>query len=402
MQQKKHIIKIDEKEAESEGGSIGKYLNKHIDPGHMYVVEDETNLVGSCLYNIDKPMMVITYKSYEKFLRDATISELAAVFPDSKNASCNISDEMIAEKQLELVDKPIKFNTGVQLLDDGDLITFGLQMKGHKVILIDDYPTIVEDWYQETSRDWVQTKLLEDGITIIVPKQPQTREEDKLVVKMAEPILWITNRERVGLENQLENAKIEVVKMKDYGENSDLGAEIKRNLVPSQFYIIEKTPEIALSFYSSLEEPSVIFSQTKSSTQFFNDLLWSRVEAGYQTVGFDPNDIGKRISALRNRPMWIDDSKIQSVEELYEKCLQMKEERNIPFVVIDDFQRLALPNSDEVLWQLCKIAKKFDIVLVGMKRATCDDTDEHHQPRRRRKRNQARGLDAILRAGYAG
>ena len=93
--------------------------------------------------------------------------------------------------------------------------------------------------------------------------------------------------------------------------------------------------------------------------------------------------------------------RFQSVEELYEKCLQMKVERNIQFAVIDDFQRLALPNPDEILWQLCKIAKKFDIVLVGMKRASCNDTDEHHQPRRRRKRNQAKGLDAILRAGYA-
>ena len=400
MRKGKQIIKIEKKETEGEG-NIGKYLNKHIVPGYMYVVEDDTNLVGSCLYNIDKPMMVVTYKSYEQFLKDATKSEIKANYQKSKRGNYSISDEMIAEKQLELVDKPIKYNTGIQILNDMDLFTFGLQMKGHKVILIDDYPTIVEDWHQETSRDWVQTKLLEDGITIIVPKQPQTREEDRLVVKMAEPILWITNREWVGLENQFENAKIEVVKMKDYGENSDLGAEIKRNLVPSQFYIIEKTPEIALSFYSSLEEPSVIFSLTKSSTQFFNNLLWSRVEAGYQTGGFDLNDIGKRINALQNRPMWIDDSKIQSIEELYEKCLQMKEERNIQFVVIDDFQRLALPKSDETLWQLCKIAQKFDIVLVGMKRATCDDTDEHHQPRRRRKRNQTKGLDAILRAGYA-
>lgn len=399
MQKEKHIIKIEKKEAESEG-SIGKYLNKHIAPGRMYAFEDDTNLIGSCLYNIDKPMVVITYKSYEQFLRDATMSELTAIFPDLKKASCDISDEMIAEKQLELVDRPIKFNTGVQILNDMDLFIFGSQMKGHKVVLIDDYPTIVEDWFQESSYDSIQTKLLEDGITIIVPKQPQTIEEDKLV-EMAEPILWITNREWVGLENQFEKAKIDVVKMKNYGENSDLGAEIVRHLVPSQFYIIEKTPEIAISFYSSLEEPSVIFSQTKSSTQFFKDYLWSRAEDGYQTGGFDPNDIGKIINTLESRPIWIDDTGIQSVEELYEKCLQMKAEQNIQFAVIDDFQRLALPDSDEVLWQLCKIAKKFDIVLVGMKRATCDDTDEHHQPRRRRKRNQAKGLNAILRAGYA-
>lgn len=400
MQQKKHIIKIDEKEAESEGGSIGKYLNKHIAPGYMYVVEDGTNLVGSCLYNIDKPMMVITYKSYEKFLRDATISELAAVFPDPKNASCNISDEMIAEKQLELVDKPIKFNTGVQLLDDGDLITFGSQMKGHKVILIDDYQTIVEDWYQEWPQKptALQRLSIEYGITMIASKCPLTAKVDD-PVEMAEPVLWMTDK--YSMENRFETAEINIVRM-SFGINDDLGTALKRSLAPSQLYIIDKTPEIATSFYYSLDEPSVVFTLTKSSTQFIKDLMWSRAEAGYLTGVFDLDDIGKTINIMENRPMWIDDSKIHSVEELYEKCLQMKEERNIQFVVIDDFQRLAPPNSDEILWQLCKIAKKFDIVLVGMKRATCNDTDEHHQSRRRRKRNQAKGLDAILRTDYAG
>lgn len=149
MQQEKQIINIGKKEAESEGGSIGKYLNKHIAPGYMYVVEDDTNLLGSCLYNIDKPMMVITYKSYEQFLKEATKSELAANLSDSEKTACNISDEMIANKQLELVDKPIKFTTRSHMLDDWDLSTFGMQMKGHKVILIDDYQSIVEDWYQE-------------------------------------------------------------------------------------------------------------------------------------------------------------------------------------------------------------------------------------------------------------
>ena len=402
MQKGNQIIRIEEKETEIEG-DIGKYLNKHIAPGRMYAFEDDTNLIGSCLFNIDKPMMVITYKSYEQFIKDATMSELAAIFPDLKNASCDISDEMIAEKQLELVDKPIKYNTGIQSLNDGDLITFGLQMKGHKVILIDDYKTIVEDWNKESPHDSIQSELKKYGITMIAPKHPQRMEEVKLV-ETAEPVLWITNMEMPDLGNRFENVKIEIVKLKEYGENSDLGAEIKRSLVPSQFYIIEKTSEIALSFYSSLEEPSVIFSQTKSSTQFFNDLLWSmwsRGETGCQADGIDLDDIGKITNALENRPLWIDDSKIHSVEELYEKCLQMKAEKQIQFAVIDDFQRMALPHSDEILWQLCKIAKKFDVVLVGMKRATCNDTDEHHQPRRRKNRNQAKGLDAILRAGYA-
>ena len=404
MQQEKHIIKIEKKEAESEGGSIGKYLNKHITPGRIYAFEGDTNLVGTCLYNIDKPMMVITYKSYEQFLRDATISELAACLSDSEKTTCNITDEMIAKKQLELVKKPIKYKTGVQSLNDKDLLTFGLQMKGHKIILIDDYQTIVEDWYQETSHDSIQTQLQEYGITIIAPKHPQSIKEDELV-EMAEPVLWITNKDRLGAENRLENVKIVIVKMKDCGENDDLGAALKRSLVPSQLYVIDKTPEIATSFYYSLFEPTAVFTITKSSTHFYQDLLWSRVETSCQRGGIDPDDIGKTLNALENRPMWIDDTMFQSVADLCEKCRQLKEERNIQFVVIDDFVHLPIPESvlrgleepDAVNKQLCRLAKELDIAVVALVDPSANDTNEHHQPRRRRNRNQAKGLDAILR-----
>lgn len=404
--EKKEIKVVKTQEAIMEG-CIGKYLNKHIVPGHMYVVEDDTNLVGSCLYNIDKPMMVITYKSYEQFLMDATKSELAAILSDSEKTSCSITDEMIANKQLELVDKPIKFITGIQSLNDMDLLTFGLQMEGHKVILIDDYQTIVEDWYQESSRDSIQTKLLEDGITIIAQKCPQTIEDDKLAER-TEPVLWITNRDRIGLENRLESVKIEIVKMKDYGVNDDLGTALKRSLVPSQLYVIDKTPEIATSFYYSLVEPSVVFTITKSSTQFIKDLMWSRVDSLVYTVGIDMGIVGKRINILENLPMWVDDTEFQSVAELCEKCRQMKEERNIQFVVIDDFIHLPIPESvlqgleepDTVNKQLCRLAKELDIAVVALVDSSANDTYEHHHSHRRKKRNQAKGLDAILRAGW--
>lgn len=383
MQQEKHIIKIEKKEAGSEG-SIGKYLNNHIAPGYMYVVEDETNLLGSCLYNIDKPMMVITYKSYEQFLKEATKSELAANLSGLEKTSCNISDEMIAKKQLELVDKPIKFNTRLHTLDYSDIVSFGLQMNGHKVILIDDYQAIVEDWYQESPQKPIQTVLQwalkeEFGITVIVSKHPLITENNE-PAEMTEPVLCITYK--YGMEDRFEKAKIEIVRMKDNDESDDLGTAVKRHLVPSQFYIIEKTPETALSFYASLEEPSVVFSLTKSSTQFFNNLLWARVEADYQTGGIDPNDIGKIFNALENRPMWIDDSKIHSVEELYEKCLQMKAEQKIQFAVIDDFQNLPVPKrvmkgrAKPDYQQLCQIAKELDIVLVALVDPSANNTSE--------------------------
>ena len=350
----------------------------------MYVVEDETNLLGSCLYNIEKPMMVITYKSYEQFIKDATKNEIEANLSDSEKTNCNITDEMIAEKQLDLADKPIKYKTGIQILDSMDLFAFSWQMKDQKVVLIDNYSSIVEDWYQELPQKPIQTvlqrALKEDGITVIVPKRPLITEDDE-PAEMTEPVLWITDK--YGMEDRFEKAKIEIVRMKDNDENGDLGTAIKRSLVPSQFYIIEKTPKMALSFYSSLDEPSAVFSQTKSSSQFLNDLLlWFKYLAGCQTGGFDTNDIGKIINALENRPMWIDDTKIHSVEELYEKCLQMKAEQKIQFAVIDDFQNLPIPKrvmkgiAKPDYQQLCQIAKELDIVLVALVDPSANNTSE--------------------------
>ena len=385
--EKKEIKVVKTQEAMMEG-CIGKYLNKHIAPGRMYVVEDDTNLVGSCLYNIDKPMMVITYKSYRQFLKDATKSEIEANLSDSEKTGCNISDEMITKKQLELC-------------------VFGMQMKGHKVILIDDYQSIVEDWYQEWSQEptALQRLLNEYGITVIASKCPLTAKVDD-PVEMAEPVLWMTDK--YSMENRFEKAEINIVRM-SFGVNDDLGTALKRILLPSQLYVIDKTSEIATSFYYSLVEPSVVFTITKSSTQFIKDLMWSRINSLVYTVGIDMGVVGKRIKILENLPMWVDDTKFQSVAELCEKCRQMKEERNIQFVVIDDFMHLPIPEivlqgreePDAVNKQLCRLAKELDIAVVALVDSSANDTYEHHRSHRRKKRNQAKGLDAILRAGYA-
>ena len=86
----------------------------------------------------------------------------------------------------------------------------------------------------------------------------------------------------------------------------------------------------------------------------------------------------------------------------------MKEERNIQFVVIDDFMHLPIPEivlqgreePDAVNKQLCRLAKELDIAVVALVDSSANDAYEHHRSHRRKKRNQAKGLDAILRAGY--
>ena len=51
------------------------------------------------------------------------------------------------------------------------------------------------------------------------------------------------------MEYTTENTYLQIVRLKDDQETGSLGAAIKRSLMPSQFYVIEKKPEIASSFY---------------------------------------------------------------------------------------------------------------------------------------------------------
>lgn len=188
------------------------------------------------------------------------------------------------------------------------------------------------------------------------------------------------------MEYATEITNLQIVRMKDDCENGCWGAAIKQSLMPSQFYIIEKKPETISSLYFSLVEPSTVFTLTKSAPIFLLELLLLRVEPldeelskkkrreRAQMGGFNVDDLCMQINVLENRPMWIDDSEIQSVTELCEKCRRMKEERHIQFVVIDDFMHLPIPESvlkgleepDTVNKQLCQLAKELDIVVVAL------------------------------------
>ena len=189
------------------------------------------------------------------------------------------------------------------------------------------------------------------------------------------------------MEYTTESTNLQIVKMKDDNENGDWGAVIKRNLMPSQFYVIEKKPEIASSFYYSLVEPSAVFTLTKSASKFLMELLLSKAVSFNESFfddkkrmkpsqigSFLMDDLNMKINVLENRPMWIDDSEIQSVTEFCMKCRRLKEEHHIQFAVIDDFINLPTPKSvlegwaepDTVYKQLCQLAKELDIVVVAL------------------------------------
>ena len=138
---------------------------QQIIPGCAYVVEDEENFIGFCLYNIDCPMMVLTYKSRERLLNDATRSEIEVHLPEAERENTVVTDMMIAEKRRELADKVIKIkpniselvgwdflgrlfkkstdNANVYELDDRDFLDFRAQTKGPIIVLIDGFQSRV-------------------------------------------------------------------------------------------------------------------------------------------------------------------------------------------------------------------------------------------------------------------
>lgn len=186
------------------------------------------------------------------------------------------------------------------------------------------------------------------------------------------------------MEYTTENAILQIVRIKDDG---DWGGIIKHSLMPSQFYVIEKKPEVTSSFYFSLTEPSAVFTLTKSASKFLMELLLSKAVSFNEDLfddkkkmkpsqigSFLMDDLNMKINMLENRPMWIDDSEIQSVTEFCVKCRRIKEERHIQFAVIDDFLHLPTPKSvlegrnapDAAYKQLCQLAKELDIVVVAL------------------------------------
>ena len=179
---------------------------------------------------------------------------------------------------------------------------------------------------------------------------------------------------------------LKLVGKTDENEQGGWGAVIKRSLQPGQFYLLEKKPEIASSLYYNLVEPTVVFTLSKSASVFLLELLLLRVEPLDEDLskkmrmerakagGFNVDDLCKQINFLENRPMWVDDSEIQSITELCEKCRRMKKERHIQYVVIDDIYGVPTPQSvlegleapDANYRQLCQLAKELDLVVIAL------------------------------------
>lgn len=184
---KVEVIWAQETESES---SLGKYLNKFVVPGYLYIVEQVPDLMASCLYNITKPMLVFSsIAPVGQLLLEAAESETKINLSKPKDIETYTStqDMIIGKKLGELEKKPI-------WIDDSEkLMAVNLYARCEKlrmdhdlqVVLLDDYQFLVDDYFQEISDELRLTmlqKLAEKmGIAVIAQKCPidETQEGKK-------------------------------------------------------------------------------------------------------------------------------------------------------------------------------------------------------------------------------
>jgi hypothetical protein len=184
---KVEVIWAQETESES---SLGKYLNKFVVPGYLYIVEQVPDLMASCLYNITKPMLVFSsIAPVGQLLLEAAESETKINLSKPKDIETYTStqDMIIGKKLGELEKKPI-------WIDDSEkLMAVNLYARCEKlrmdhdlqVVLLDDYQFLVDDYFQEISDELRLTmlqKLAEKmGIAVIAQKCPidETQEGNK-------------------------------------------------------------------------------------------------------------------------------------------------------------------------------------------------------------------------------
>jgi replicative DNA helicase len=152
------------------------------------------------------------------------------------------------------------------------------------------------------------------------------------------------------------------------------------------FLVARRNPQYVSSTVFCFNAPTVVFTLSKTSSQFVLELLSSKVDAHFNTILSKKQEkeltrisdlklraLCKKISVLEDKALWIDDTEFQSVTELCEKCRQMKKEHQIGVVIIDDYYHLVGTEDDEdfkekrdaASRQLCQLTDELGILTVA-------------------------------------
>lgn len=187
--------------------------------------------------------------------------------------------------------------------------------------------------------------------------------------------------------NAFSKSGIEVIKAQEAEKKSGLGKYLNKHIAPGHVYIIEQVPNLMASCLYHISKPMLVFSSKATVAQLLMEAVESEANAHSSKSGKnDPNVfsndmiIGKKLSELEKRPIWIDDSESLMAMNLYARCLKLRMEHNLKVVVMDDYRFLLDDFFQEIpdelkLTMLQSLSEKLGIAIIAQK-CPIDETKE--------------------------
>ena len=187
--------------------------------------------------------------------------------------------------------------------------------------------------------------------------------------------------------NAFDKTKIEVIGSQEAEKKSNLGMYLNKYIVSGHLYIIEQVTNLMASCLYHISKPMLVFSSKVGGAQLLMEAAESEVNAHTSKSGKNnPNDfsndmiIGKKLSELEKRPIWIDDSENLMAMNLYALCLKLRMEQELQVVVMDDYRFLLDDFFQEIpdelkLTMLQSLSEKLGIAIIAQK-CPIDETKE--------------------------
>ena len=184
--------------------------------------------------------------------------------------------------------------------------------------------------------------------------------------------------------NAFAKSGIEVIKAQEAEKKSNLGKFLNKHIAPGHVYIIEQVPNLMASCLYHISKPMLVFSSKATVAQLLMEAAESEANAHSSKSGKNvfSNDmiIGKKLSELEKRPIWIDDSESLMAMNLYARCLKLRMEHNLQVVVMDDYRFLLDDFFQEIpdelkLTMLQSLSEKLGIAIIAQK-CPIDETKE--------------------------
>lgn len=187
--------------------------------------------------------------------------------------------------------------------------------------------------------------------------------------------------------NAFDKTKIEVIEAQEAEKKNNSGKYLDKHIVPGHLYIIEQVPNLMASCLYHISKPMLVFSSKASGAQLLMEAAESEVNMHLSKSGKnDPNSfsndmiIGKKLSELEKRPIWIDDSENLMAMNLYARCLKLRIEHDLQVVVMDDYGFLVDDYFHEIPDELKptmlqSLSEKLGIAIIAQK-CPIDETKE--------------------------